>query len=301
MSSSPHIISSSRTLLPRRAPDPQLSFKNRLPELTIIRKKLEAISHEQPGALPVMCFWGVAGIGKSWLLAELERRYRSDGPESGDFLRPTVAARLDLDRTSTPALWRDGKLDRSRIIRELWRQLAEQIGDPVPDDLEGISPEEQAYRFVHRLTDRLNDCTPVILFDTMDDVVRDDEASFAWLEENLIERLALTDRVLLVFASRGELRRWQRFQVRRRVDLHPLVTFDALTAGEAVEANAQVSRALYRHAFGHPLATEYLARLEGAGPRSQDSNRRAGGGCSDASPCAGRTAGGHGVHLRKST
>ncbi len=260
MFSSTPVMPSSQTLLPRRAPDPHLPFCNRQAELAIIQKKLESISCGQPGALPIMCFWGAAGIGKSWLLAELEQRYRRDGRDSGAVGPPTVAARLDMDRTIARALWRNGKLDRPRVIQELWHQLAEQIRVPMQDS-ENFSLEEQTRQFVDQVTRWLENFTPVILFDTMDNVVRDDEAAFLWLEKDVVEPLAMTDRVLLVFAARGELRRWKRFQVRRRVDLFPLAAFDALTAGEAVGANAGVSRALYRHAFGHPLANEYLARL----------------------------------------
>lgn len=247
-------------LQPRRGPDPQFPFYDRDSEKEIIHSKLKQISQGVPGALPVMCFWGAAGTGKSWLLLELERLYRRDGPGSSRFSRPTITARLDLDRTIPSSLWREGRLDRSRLIGELWRQLAGQLGTAAA--AEGVSsPEAQADALVHAVTAWLDRCTPIVLLDTLDDLVRDDEESFFWLEEHLIERLALTDRVLFVFAGRGELRRWRRFQVRRRVDLYPLVAFDELTAGLAVGAGPQVSRLLYRHAFGHPLATRFLAEL----------------------------------------
>lgn len=247
-------------LQPRRNPDPLFPFRDRDSEKEIIRAKLKQIAQGEPGALPVLCFWGAAGTGKSWLLLELERLYRRDGPESSDFSPPTIAARLDMDRAIPSSLWRDGRLERARLLQELWRQLAQQIGATVPDIAE-LSLEAQADTVVRQITVWLDGFTPVILLDTLDDLVRDDEESFFWLEEHLIERLALTDRVLLVFAGRGELRRWRRFQVRRRVDLYPLVSFDPLTAGQAVGAGPQVSSLLYRHAFGHPLATRYLAEL----------------------------------------
>jgi len=248
-------------LQPRRNPDPQFPFHDRDSEKEIIHAKLKQIAQGAPGALPVMCFWGAAGTGKSWLLLELERLYRRDGPESSRFSRPTIAARLDLDRSILSSLWRDGRLERPRLIGELWRQLAGQLGAAAPDDIGNLSPEAQADALVHQVTVWLEHFTPVILLDTVDDLVRDDEEGFFWLEEHLVERLALTDRVLFVFAGRGELRRWRRFQVRRRVDLFPLVAFDPLTAGRAVGAGPEVGRLLYRHAFGHPLATRFLAEL----------------------------------------
>ncbi len=247
-------------LQPRRNPDPLFPFRDRDSEKEIIRAKLKKIAQGEPGALPVMCFWGPAGTGKSWLLFELERLYRRDGPQSSDFSPPTIAARLDLDRAIPSSLWRDGQFERARLLQELWRQLAQQVGAAVPD-IAALSLEAQADALVRQITAWLDGFTPVILLDTVDDLVRDDEESFFWLEEHLIERLALTDRVLFVFASRGELRRWRRFQVRRRVDLFPLVSFDPLTAGQAVGAGPELSRVLYRRAFGHPLATRFLAEL----------------------------------------
>jgi len=248
------------TLQPYRAPAPERPFRDRDAELQIIENKLDFACRGQPGGLPVTCFWGVAGIGKSWLLIELKRLYERHGPHSDCLSFSTIAARLDLDRSLGSAVWREGKLDRARVVRELWRQLAQQAGADVPD-LDHLSPEGQASFFVSQATGWLAHFRPLLLLDTVDDVVREDETAFFWLEEHLVEPLALTNRVLSVFASRGELRRWQRFQVRRRVDLWPLVAFDPLSAGEAVGANAEVSRALYRYTFGHPLANEYLARL----------------------------------------
>ncbi|MCX7707751.1 MAG: hypothetical protein N2204_07065 [Anaerolineae bacterium] len=248
-------------LQPRRNPDPTFPFRNRDFEKEIVRSKLIRLAQGEPGALPVLCFWGAAGIGKSWLLGELERLYRRHAPPSSDWReKPTIAARLDLDQTLPSSLWHEKQMDRGRLIHELWCQLAEQAGAAVPA-LKEMPLEAQADALVRQITAWLEYFTPVLLFDTVDDLVRDDEESFFWLEEHLIERLALTDRVLLVFAGRGELRRWRRFQVRRRVDLLPLVSFDPEEAGAAVGAGPQVSRVLFRHAFGHPLATRYLAEL----------------------------------------
>lgn len=254
-------MSESARLQPRRNPDPIFPFRNREFEKDIVHSKLRHLSRGEPGALPVLCFWGAAGIGKSWLLLELERLYRRHALPSSDLReKSTIAARLDLDQSVSSSLWREKRIDRGRLIHEMWRQLAEQVGVVVPD-IQDKPLEEQADALVRQVTAWLEYFTPVLLFDTVDDLVRDDEESFFWLEEHLIERLALTDRVLLVFAGRGELRRWRRFQVRRRVDLFPLVSFNPTEAGEAVGAGPQASKVLFRRAFGHPLATRYLAEL----------------------------------------
>jgi hypothetical protein len=247
------------TLQSLRSPEPGRPFVNREGELQFIEEKLRPGCQGDSMPMVVTCFWGAFGIGKSWLLGELERCYRRNGPQVHSPY-PTLAARLDMNPLIVPSLWQDGKLDVARVVQELWRQLAWQMGTVAPD-LGQPSAEEWAGAFVEQVTAWLAHATPVVMLDTMDIVVRDDEAAFFWLEEHLVERLALTDRVLFIFASRGELRRWRRFQVRRRVDSYPLSAFDADTAGKELKASPEVSRALYRHAFGHPLATEYLGRM----------------------------------------
>jgi hypothetical protein len=244
-------------LQPRRSPEPGRPFVNRGPELKLVRDRLDIGIQGKQMSSVVTCFWGAFGMGKSWLLLELERRHRHAGP----LIRgshPTITARLDLARAMIPSLWQDDQLDREQLIRELWKQLASQLGTVVTD-LGRASAEEWAEAFVDQVTAwAVRSATPIVMLDTVHDLITKDEKTFFWLEKHLVERLAMTDRVLFVFTSRGELRRWRRFQVRRRVDLHRLTAFDADTAGQEVRANPNVSETLYHYAFGHPLVTEYL-------------------------------------------
>ena len=242
---------------PRRSPEPGRPFVNRDRELKLIQDKLDVGIQGKPMPSAVTCFWGAFGMGKSWLLNELENLHgRVDPQRLGS--HPTVAARLDLNRESWPALWRDDRLNREQVIRELWKQLASQLGTNVPE-LERTSADEWANVFVNKVTAwSAHSVTPLIMLDTVDDLTRLDEQTFFWLEQHLVEPLVLTDRVLFVFTSRGEMRRWRRFQVRRRIDSHRLAAFDAETAGKEVKASSAIGEALYRHAFGHPLVTECL-------------------------------------------
>ena len=247
-------------LQPRRSPGPRRPFVNRDRELKLVGDKLDTGIQRKPMPSVVTCFWGAFGMGKSWLLIELERRYKRADPQAIGS-HPTIVARLDLNRETLPALWQDDRLNREQLIREVWKQLASQLGTDVPD-LGQASADEWAEAFVNEVTAwSTKSATPLIMLDTVDDLVKLDESTFFWLEQHLVERLALTDRVLFIFASRGELRRWRRFQVRRRVDSHRLTAFDASTAGQEVGANLAVSEVLYRHAFGHPLVTEYLGTM----------------------------------------
>lgn len=241
----------------RPTPEPNRPFVDRESELKLIDDKIcLACTPERKIPLVVNCFWGANGVGKTWLLQEIERRYRSDGSHSKEGCR-TIAARLDLGKEKS-VFWQDQSFAKSRIIPELWKQLASQMGVPIPN-LQDSPPEQVAKQFAAEVSHWANYVTPLILLDTIDDLVYEDESAFFWLEEHLIERLAITDQVLFVLASRGELRRWKRFQVSRRVELIPLQAFgEAQKAGAQVKANEQVAQVLYSHAFGHPWATDQL-------------------------------------------
>lgn len=248
----------------RQRPGPERQFINREIELGLVKPKLDAGIKGEQMASAVVCFWGAFGMGKSWLLFRLEDLCKDRGPHEdwsplGPVSHPTVTARLDLDREIYITYWKDNRLDCTRLIRELWKQLAEQLHAKAPEDLEQASPDEWADRFVEKVISWSSQfVTPVIMLDTLDDLVLWDESSFFWLEQQLVEPLAITDRVLFIFTSRGELRRWKRFQVRRRVASYRLMAFDAEHAGEEVKASTAMGQALYQHSFGHPLVTEFL-------------------------------------------
>jgi hypothetical protein len=246
-------------LQPRRSPEPGRPFVNRHRELGLVKRKLDRGIQGKPMPSVVTCFWGAFGMGKSWLLVQLERLYQGADPQvPGAGSYPTIAARLDLNRETSSALWQGSRLNREQVIRELWRQLARQLGTEVPD-LGRASADEWADVFVNAVSMwSARSATPLIMLDTVDDLVRLDEPTFFWLEQHVVERLAITDRVLFIFTSRGELRRWKRFQVRRRIDSHRLSAFDAETAGKEIKASTAVSKVLYRRAFGHPLVTDFL-------------------------------------------
>lgn len=252
------------TLERHRAPEPERPFVNRQTEREIIADRIRAGIQGGPMPSAVVCFWGAFGMGKSWLLLEMEREpLPRELVIDADALlasasHPPISARLDLDRETNPSLWIGQRLDRARLVRELWKQLAERLGVQVPAEDEA-SPEDWANRFVQQVTAwSSHSVTPLLLLDSVDDMLRWDEMSFGWLEQEIVERLAMTDRVLFAFTSRSELRRWQRFHVRRRVQSCRLGEFDVQTTASEVKAPEAVGPLLYRHAFGHPLATDFL-------------------------------------------
>lgn len=251
-------------LQPRRFPEPQRPFVNRKKELEIVQNKVDIGIQGKPVPTVITCFWGPYGMGKSWLVGEIERRYRFSGLRDVG-CRPTLTARIDLSRERVPTLWQNNKFDRTQLVRELWKQLSEQLNMDKPTT-EQLSPEQWVDEFVMKVTSWSSDFTVLLMFDTVDDLITWDEKSFFWLERTLVERLVLTDRVLFIFTSRGELRQWNRFQVRQRVDSHKLLPFDLEATGKQVGADDPLRESLYNHAFGHPLVTDYLGSL----PRNQE-------------------------------
>lgn len=249
--------------LPRRSPGPGRPFVNREQEIQVVQRKLDIGLQGQLMPSVIICYQGAFGIGKSWLLIELERRYKRTDRQVNSILYPTITARLDLNQEVLPTLWQNGHLNREALIRELWKQLATQAGANLPDLVRSNpSPEEWADAFVAEVTAwSAKWVTPIIMLDTVDNLVTQDEKTFFWLEQYIVERLAMTDRVLFIFTSRGELRRWRRFQVRRRVDTRKLVAFDAMTVGQQLKANEKASQMLFEHAFGHPFFTERLGTI----------------------------------------
>lgn len=247
-------------LKPRRSPEPNRPFVNRTSEINLIQKKVNIAIRSEPIHLAITCFWGPFGMGKSWLLRELERQYRFSGLRDAGGNKPTLAARLDLNRDLFPVLWENNEIKREELIRELWKQLANQLNIETTI-LEQASPEEWANEFVAQVTSWSSDYIVLIMLDTIDDLIRKNEDSFFWLEQNLIERLVLTGKVLLIFTSRGELRTWRRFQVRQRVDSHRLTAFDSEVASKEINTDISTSQIVFTHAFGHPLVTDYIGTL----------------------------------------
>lgn len=255
--SSPGRSSVGRTA-PLDQPQPKRPFVDREQEVALIESKLLSggVEGKQIRA-GLVCFWGAFGMGKTWLLRELERVFAYPWPRESS--HPAAAARLDLSQKRSPALWPQNGFEHERLIRQLWKQLADQLNESLPEE-QAASLEDRALSFVNQVTSwAVEKCTSVILLDTVDDLIDNDPGAFTWLERHVVEPLAITNRVIFVFSSRGVINKWGPLQVRRRIHSHKLIGFDEKMAAKAVRAGEQVGRYLVRHTYGHPLASERLA------------------------------------------
>lgn len=168
-------------------------FVNRDDELRRVETRIAQVRN---GAAiqPLINFWGMPGIGKSWLLKHIHHIYthQSDGvyPLYYDF-------EPQLEGSSPPSL--------SDVIRKLAEQLPanlqdEQINDPAS--------------FKRAVSSLLPEQVPLILFDTTEKLP---DENLHELEKQLLEPLLKSDKVIIVVAGRQKIARWRRVEVRRRV------------------------------------------------------------------------------------
>ena len=236
---------------------------NRQHEIELIASKMAiATQPGKPIPKPIVCFWGAHGIGKSWLLYEIRDRYKA--PEPLDLGSPsvTLAVRLDVGSTRPhhPFWKKEGGLDKLALVRELWHQVQEQTKDVFALD-ERATDWQWAGAIVERMTKLVTSgITPLILIDSLDDLVDKDSAAYDWLEEQLLEKLAITDRVLLVLTSRSKPTFVQRWQMRRRSDICRLAAFAIEDASEQAQVTTlpDLAASLYQYGHGYPMATAFL-------------------------------------------
>ncbi len=117
------------TLQPLAQPDEKHPFVGREQELELVASKL-AMRCEADDKIdaPVLVFWGGFGVGKSWLLKEIETRTKRGG-KNLHRTRPMlpVSVRLDLEPRNAPSIWEQEDSSPTRlkfkdVIYQLWKQ-----------------------------------------------------------------------------------------------------------------------------------------------------------------------------------
>jgi hypothetical protein len=218
---------------------------------------------------PLINFWGVPGIGKSWFLRHLQHVYRFQPKALTSGQRPTFTALFDfrgLSRDISPI---------PRVAKEMAEQVRTQLGSAMSDDISADLEKvlrwsvnaRRADRGIDLFTNMINllsqTFVPILLFDSSELVgeeVRDD------LEERIIEPVIWNDRVIIVVAGRRQIPRWKRFEVRRRAadpsnaEIKPF---------EKTEVRAQLGKwgftaladDVYAYSYGHPQTTELLGQI----------------------------------------
>jgi hypothetical protein len=241
--------------------DPPL-FADRDDELGLIQHRIEAA---QRGEIehPLVEFYGVVGLGKSWLVSYLANHYWfRDG--HGPFpQKPTFSAKVDFSN--------ERFRDRYSLLRSMALQIREQLTRTKTDLAfphllqEGVSSSKDinvvANEFAGSIIGLLDHYIPVLAFDATE---KADEELLDWLEERVVYPIIRTNRVIFVFTGR-RWHRWKTFEVRRRVEPTELYPFDwekeETTEQRTkldVEKAESLAHGIYEYAFGHPLASKAI-------------------------------------------
>lgn len=190
------------------------SFVDRKTELETIREKVRQAQTENMIVEPVVNFWGVGGIGKTWLLRHLEYTYNYlTGPTpEPSFLEPRPTFALYYTFADDPL-----KVSLSNLTKSLVSQTLSQLSERLSDEDRNILVQAGNSGDIKILANMLRklsrDFVPLILLDNTEQI---DSADWAELEQELVEPLVSSNRVLVVVAGRRRALRWKRFEVRRR-------------------------------------------------------------------------------------
>jgi len=221
-------------------------FVDRQEETSLVEERIRMIQSGGSVFQAVINFYGVVGIGKTFLLMELERRVRK---------RELPCTLVDLAETGTEAASLSaaqvGLLEKAALGFGDLRQFFsfEDI-----DDFEREEPSDEQVRkrvqvFLASLKRVVKEhgAPAVLFFDTLDQANKE---LVDWVEEAIIGPLLRTDQALVIVASRAP-HRWKRFEVRRRAQQERLEPFDAKT-----------TRAQLPSEYG-PLASEIVHLTRG--------------------------------------
>jgi hypothetical protein len=267
-------------------------FANRDPALELIGDRVRDGRAGRFIRQPVVLFWGVHGVGKSWLLCHFQRLYAFSPPEPERQRKGVFTALADF-KDFAP-----GPAELTRLLSRLVEQIADHLGEehlaPAAEArgrfeqaAEAATAEQDgadspnpcdvlAARFVEFVASLTPSFVPLLLFDTMGQLESRHRDFFLWFEEQVIAPIIRGDQAIVILASRRELRRWRQFEVRRRVKTMELGAFDPQETVEQfrkgrVRAPKRVGEVIYPYSRGHPLATwhlqESLERLREEGQR----------------------------------
>lgn len=216
-------------------------FSGQKHELELIEKKIQ---EARRGILlhSVNYFWGIGGMGKSWLLSHLHQLYRFDPTRSAasspETEKPALTLSASLTGTNKSFSW---PVLVKQLAADLLAQLAGLAGGTGEADgervkaiqagLQAAAATREGEKLINALRRMTQDWVPVLLLDEVDRLAAED---WSLVERQLIEPLAVSGRVVIVVAGRRANLRWQRFEARRRVANHSLQPFDLRLARQLV-------------------------------------------------------------------
>ncbi len=190
--------------------DPQW-FVNRDDEFKKIRARVQQARN---GAVeePIVNYWGIQGIGKSWLLQHTWFTYQFHDAPPTPLLKPTFTLLYNFEKEGSNALLPDVvKVLSTNLLTQIpLKQLSE--GEKALFDAATKNGDEKAFvRGFNHLSQRF---APILL---LDDTQHVPFPQWQIIERQLLEPIVVTNRVVVVIAGRKHIPHWHRFEVRRRV------------------------------------------------------------------------------------
>jgi hypothetical protein len=239
------------------------SFVARKTELKTIREKVRQAQTENMIVEPVINFWGVGGIGKTWLLRHLEHTYNylTEPTAEPSFLEPRPTFSLYYTFVDDPTKISLSTLTKS-LASQTFSQLSERLSEEDRDILVQAGNTGNIKTLANILKKLSRDFVPLILLDNTEKI---ESADWAELEQELVEPLVSSNRVLVVIAGRRRAPRWKRFEVRRRAmepDKTRIHAFSKDQVSKQIEQQGYRIPAdlLFSYTAGNPHLVDAIAR-----------------------------------------
>lgn len=225
-------------------------FANRELETKKIDDTLNLLRHGGDRHHCIVNFFGVPGIGKTELLANIKEQFLGRR-FSGLYCNLETISSTDLLSAKQQFL---SHLNQSIALVDPPNRQHAQPGAPA-----GIPDEASLDLALDHLAGYLSSLDQVLLL-IVDSWEHVQETLFAWFEWRLLLPLIARGRLVGVFGSQAPLR-WRQFDVRRRVEPCPLEPLDTSATREQLDVSPEVATAVYQITFGHPLANETVRTL----------------------------------------
>lgn len=232
-------------------------FVNREAELTTVDERISAFRRGEVVKQPLINFWGVADIGKTWLLKKIEHHYQYDPSKIDKLQKPTCTLYYDFAQPD---------LTVTAVAQSLVHAITENLAEPLLTNerkrtiaqLTQTEKVEDIVDFIIALSAKL---LFIFLLDTTENVT---DTLWDKLETKLFEPLLKSNKILLIVTGRNRAPRWKRVEVRRRAtpieksQVHP---FDQKTTEEQLNffsLPTSITQEIFDDSAGAPGLTANL-------------------------------------------
>jgi hypothetical protein len=233
-------------------------FQDREEELEKVASRVTKACADNEINRSIINFWGIPGIGKSWLLRYIQEKYKYyyGKPASK---RPTITALFDFRKTDNHATM------TAQVAREMAKQILAQLDR---EDHQAIKKSlvrlvhredetEQVKSFTRILTLLTSDFIPILLFDSTELL---DEETCRDLEERVIEPVTWTEYCIIILAGRRQRLPLKQYAVRHRVEDTEIKPFERNYVEKQLYrwGFTLLADDVYALSYGHPQTTEIL-------------------------------------------